>query len=120
MSVRLHGDRVGRSAQIEDRKPSLRSPPSIGRPAHECGVGEPRSDMTLPSAIDSCRARLGQAGGKGIHRHRLHSTCDPFGLVDDLVDLTIDDQVHGSVHVEVAVTGMQPDVDAFIGVGVAE
>ena len=97
---------------------SLCSPSSVCCSTHKRGIGEPRCDMTLPGAIYLYRSGLRQSCGKGVHR--LHPTCHPFGFVDDLVDLTLDDEVHGSPHVEVAVAGVQPDVDALVGIGVGK
>lgn len=60
------------------------------------------------------------AGQAGCPRGRSHPARDPFGFVDHGVDLAFDNQIDRPAHVEVAVAGAQPDVDALIGVGVAE
>jgi hypothetical protein len=65
--------------------------------------------VPLPSAFDIGRCGVGELCCEYLHR--LHPAGHPLGFIDDLVDLAFGDQINRPTRLEIAVAGVQPDID---------
>jgi hypothetical protein len=117
MAIRLDRDRCAGSAEVQHRVPAGGSPPPSTVAASQ--VAAVQAGVAFETAFD--RDTRGRSDGEcELPMHLGGSDLQPVDSINDGLELTLDQEVDGSLTVEFGVAGVEPDLDALGAVHLLE